>query len=292
MKTYFEIAGDGGSNILEQVQEQKRRIQSSLSPLRHVVAIGSGKGGVGKSTITMLLALSLRARGHSPAILDADLNGPSQARLGGLKPALPLPSGQGLSVPRSAARVGIVSLGSLVPEPEAVDFPSVSSGDSYVWRATKEFTVLGDLLAGTDWSPFDLLLLDLPPGVERTLHYAEFLGAQARFVLVTLPSSLSRGIVARSVSALGKGGGTMLGYIENMRGYCCPGCGQVNPLFPASEEVSLPIPCLGSLPFDPALAQLCDTGITLTDLEEYQGREWLEETCDKLLEALQREDGR
>ena len=82
MKTYFDVAGDGGSDVLGQVLQQRERIAEAMAGIDHVVAIGSGKGGVGKSTLTMQLALALGRAGCRCAILDADLNGPCQARVG------------------------------------------------------------------------------------------------------------------------------------------------------------------------------------------------------------------
>ncbi len=273
--------------MLEQVIEQKKKIETNLASIGHLVAVGSGKGGVGKSTLTMLLALAFTARGHKCAILDADFNGPSQARLGGLKTLTPVPGSHGLVVPMTKSGLGVVSFGSLVPEPEPVDFPTVSQSDSYTWRATKEFSILGDILAGSDWRPFDTLLLDLPPGSERTFHYAEFFGAMAKFVLVTLPSDLSRGVVARSISALQKSQSALLGYIENMNGYYCASCREVRPLFPSSAEVNLGAACLGEVPFDPALADLCDRGISPAARDGLVVFEAVDMVCGRILERLQ-----
>ena len=114
-----------------------------------------------------------------------------------------------------------------------------------------------------EWGALDLLLLDLPPGAERTQQYAEFLGARAAFVLVTIPTDLARGVVARSIAALRKTSNPLLGYIENMRGYYCEGCATIQPLFPESGEVELDLPCLGRVPFDPQLAALSDQGGSL-----------------------------
>src|SRR2546430_16411186 len=101
MKTYYDNVGDGGSGILEQVAEQRARIADGLAGVRHLVAVGSGKGGVGKSTLTLHLAGALRARGLRIAILDADFNGPSQARMAGVQGALfvppPAPKGFGVA---------------------------------------------------------------------------------------------------------------------------------------------------------------------------------------------------
>ena len=94
VKGYHDIVGDGGSRVLEQVAEQRTRITDGLAGVRHLVAVGSGKGGVGKSTLTLHLAGALRARGLRIAILDADFNGPSQARMAGVQGALFVPGRQ------------------------------------------------------------------------------------------------------------------------------------------------------------------------------------------------------
>lgn len=260
MKSYYDIVGDGGSRIMEQVGEQRGRIDANLAGVRTMLAVGSGKGGVGKSTLTMLLAAALAADGRRCAILDADLNGPSQARMAGLREVPFLPGAHGLALPRNDRGIGVISLGTVVPESEAVDFESVARGDTHVFRAIKEFTALGQLLSSVEWGALDTLLIDLPPGAERTFQFAEFLGRRCGFVLVTIPSDLARGVVARSIAALAKVDNPVLGYIENMSGYYCQDCDAVKPLFPASESIALGIPRLGSIPFDPALASICDRG--------------------------------
>jgi ATP-binding protein involved in chromosome partitioning len=260
VKSYFDIAGDGGSRVVEQVKAKQARIAATLGGVRHRIAIGSGKGGVGKSTLTMQIAGALRAEGAKVAILDADLNGPSQARMAGLGAAPLVPGADGLVMPRTAGGIGVVSMGLVVPESKALDFDSVVDGDSFVWRATREFGLFGDLLAGVSWGELDYLLVDLPPGAERTLQYAEFLGAGTSLVLVTIPSDLSRGVVSRGVAALARARNRVLGYVENMKGYACPGCDTVRPLFAESGSVDLGIPCLGTVPFDPDVAAACDRG--------------------------------
>ena len=265
MKSYFDISGDGGSNVVAQVIAKREQIAKSLAGVRHMLAIGSGKGGVGKSTLTMQIASTLRAAGAAVGVLDADLNGPSQARLAGLCAAPLVPGRDGLVMPRTISGIGVVSMGLVVPESQSLDFASFAEGDSFVWRATKEFGLLGDFLAGVAWGELDYLLVDLPPGAERTLQYAEFLGAQTALVLVTIPSDLSRGVVSRSIAGLGKTKNRLLGYVENMSGYACGGCGSIRPLFPRSAAIDLGIPCLGAVPFDPDLAVACDRGEALRD---------------------------
>ncbi|MFP8878128.1 MAG: P-loop NTPase [Myxococcota bacterium] len=260
MKGYYDITGDGGSDIVEQVAAQQQSVARSLSGVRNLLAVGSGKGGVGKSTLTMQLACALRELGYAVSILDADLNGPSQARLGAVQDRMLIPGERGAPVPTTRNGIGVVSMGSLVPEPRSVDFESVASGESHTWRATREFTFLRELLACMDWGTLDYLLVDLPPGAERIVQYAELLGPAALFVLVTVPSDLATGVVARSLDALEKTPNQILGYVDNMDGYYCSDCGQVKPLFPALSQVKLDLACLGSVPFDPELAALCDRG--------------------------------
>ena len=255
MRSYHDIQGDGGSGIAEQVAAQRARALAALRAVRRVVAVGSGKGGVGKSTLTHGLAAALARRGQRVAILDADLNGPSQAHLAGLGTAPLVPAVDGtLSLPRNREGIGVVSLGTLLPEDEALAFPSVAAGESHVWRATREFAFLGQLLGSVAWGELDLLLVDLPPGAERTVQYAEFFGREAEFVLVTIPQALALGVVARSLAALAETPNRVLGYVENMSGYACSGCGTVRPLFPPEAGISLDLACLGRVPFDPALA--------------------------------------
>jgi ATP-binding protein involved in chromosome partitioning len=242
MKGYHDIVGDGGSRILEQVAEQRARITDGLAGVRHLVAVGSGKGGVGKSTLTLHLAGALRARGLRIAILDADFNGPSQARMAGVQGAVfvPPPSPEGFSVasgshkvalPRTRNGIAVFSMGSLIPESDALEFESAAHGESHTWRATREFALLGEILGSFEWGALDLLMFDLPPGAERTVQYADFLGPRTSFLLVTIPSDVARGVVARSVAALSKGPNRLLGYVENMSGYYCRDCNAIKPLF-------------------------------------------------------------
>src|SRR5688500_12056591 len=131
MKGYHDIAGDGGSRVLEQVVEQRTRITDGLAGVRHLVAVGSGKGGVGKSTLTLHLAGALRARGLRIAILDADFNGPSQARMGGVQGTPMVPGNKKMALPRTENGIGIFSMGSLIPEPAALEFEMAAHGEPH-----------------------------------------------------------------------------------------------------------------------------------------------------------------
>ncbi len=294
MKSYHDIVGDGGSRILEQVAEQRTRITDGLAGVRHLVAVGSGKGGVGKSTLTLHLAGALRARGLRIGILDADFNGPSQARMAGVQEALFVPGTHKVALPRTTNGIAVFSIGSLIPESEALEFESTAQGESHTWRATREFALLGEILGSFEWGTLDLLLFDLPPGAERTVQYADFLGPRTSFLLVTIPSEVSRGVVSRSVAALSKGPfdgaqgrpNRLLGYVENMSGYYCRDCNAIKPLF-VSASSGLEIPCLGTVPFDPELAQRCDQGLPLAELPDSPVGRALEHVAQQLLDSLE-----
>ena len=297
VKRYQDIVGDGGSRILEQVVEQRTRITDGLAGVLHLVAVGSGKGGVGKSTLTLHLANALRARGLRIAILEADFNGPSQARMAGVQGALfvppPSPKGSGVAggshkvaLPRTRNGIGVFSMGSLIPESNALEFESAAQGESHTWRATREFALLGEILGSFEWGALDLLMFDLPPGAERTVQYADFLGPRTSFVLVTIPSEVARGVVARSVAALSKGPNRILGYVENMSGYYCRDCDAIKPLFESAEASNLGIPCLGTVPFDPELARHCDRGIPLAEMSDTRVGRAVDDIAQHLLDTL------
>ena len=319
MKRYQDIVGDGGSRVIEQVAEQRARITDGFAAVRHLVAVGSGKGGVGKSTLTLHLAGALRARGLRVAIVDADFNGPTQARMAGVQGALfvppPLPRGSGaasgsakVALPRTTSGIGVFSMGSLIPESAALEFESAAHGESHTWRATREFALLTEMLGAFDWGTLDVLLFDLPPGAERTVQYADFLGPRTSFLLVTIPSEVARGVVRRSVAALSKGAHRVLGYVENMSGYYCRDCDAIKPLFAASFDTAhrstspgsgrsvatdeggnnaLELPCLGTIPFDSELARHCDLGLPFDQLPDAPVRRALEHVALELLDRLE-----
>ena len=295
MKRYHDIVGDGGSRVLEQVAEQRTRITDGLAGVRHLVAVGSGKGGVGKSTLTLHLAGALRARGLRIAILDADFNGPSQARMAGVQGALFVPGRHKVALPRTSNGIGVFSMGSLIPESEALEFESAAPGESQTWRATKEFALLGEILGSFEWGTLDLLMFDLPPGAERTVQYADFLG----------PADLVRARDHPFRSGTGRGRALGRRAVEGAQSPPRVRREHERLLLPrlqrhqaalsfdsaagrprSGRRSALDIPCLGTVPFDPELARHCDTGIPLADLPETPVGRALDHVAQQLLERL------
>jgi ATP-binding protein involved in chromosome partitioning len=206
--------------------------------------------------------------------------------MAGVQEALFVPGSHKVSLPRTQNGIAVFSMGSVIPESEALEFESAAHGESHTWRATREFALLGEILGSFEWGELDLLLFDLPPGAERTVQYADFLGPQMSFLLVTIPSDVARGVVARSVAALSKGRHRIVGYVENMSGYYCRDCQAIKPLFGAPIGSDLRIPCLGTIPFDPELARLCDRGTSLAELSETPVARALDHVAQRLLDSL------
>ena len=279
--------GNGSPSVLDQVTEQKGRIDRALSKVKQRVAIGSGRGGVGKSTITRGLAAALASRGYKVAIVDADFSEPTQP--GTIAPggAAPVPSADGIALPRSRDGVGIFSVGSWLADPPKADSAVESAGGWADGRAGREFSALSEIVASVAWGKLDVLLFDLSAGAERTRQFADFLGESTSFVLVTIPSETSRRAVVRSSEALSGRGNRLLGYVENMSGYYCVDCGGIKPLFPETKEgIVLDFPCLGRVPFDPAVAFACDRGVAFQDLPETAATRALSAVAGRLLESL------
>ena len=254
MKKYKDIAGDGGSDIAGQVEAQQGKLARRLASVRHVVAVVSGKGGVGKSSITANLACCFAAEGWSVGVLDADLNGPTMAKMLGVRGAKLALSNAGVEPPLTALGVRVMSMDLLLPsDATPVTWEAPTQAEAHTWRGAMEANALREFLADTRWGDLDLLLLDLPPGTDRLATIASLVPRLAGTVIVTIPSDVSQLVVRKSITVAGRAKAPILGLVENMAG-----------LFPGPDARALAreagIPFLGSVPFDPQLAEAADRG--------------------------------
>lgn len=261
MKRYRDIAGDGGSDVAGQVAEQQERLRRRLGSVRAVVAVVSGKGGVGKSTVTAGVAGSLAGAGWRCGVLDADLNGPSMAKMLGVRGQRLAVAGRAVQPPRSAAGVKVMSMDLLLPADEApLAWDAPTQAEAHTWRGAMEAQAVREFLADTDWGELDVLLLDLPPGTERLATVVSLVPRLAGTVVVTIASEVSQLVVRRSITAARQAGAPVLGIVENMAG-----------LFPGPDVGDLAaragVHMLGRVPFDRALALAMDRGdpIAVTD---------------------------
>jgi ATP-binding protein involved in chromosome partitioning len=267
MKTYHDIAGDGGSDVVGQVAGREARLRARMACVARSLAIVSGKGGVGKSTVTANLAAALAMLGHRVGVLDADLNGPCMARMLGVQGKTLALGGGGVQPALGPVGVKLASMDLLLPHTVApVEWHAAAPGHSHVWRGTIEATALGEFLADTVWGEVDFLLVDLPPGPERLAGLHGMLPQCDGLIAVTIPSQVARLTVQRSIVLARRLKAELLGVVENMSGYLCPHCGAVQPLFAEDAgvpETALGAPLLARIPFDPELARCCDQGVPI-----------------------------
>lgn len=220
--------------------------------VRHIIAIGSGKGGVGKSTVTSNLAVALARAGRKVGLLDADIHGPSQPRMMGVSGRPASPDGQRIE-PLHAHGVTVMSIGLMLNEGEAV-----------VWRGPMLMGALQQMLQQVNWGELDILLIDLPPGtgdVQLSLcQKAPVTGA----IIVSTPQDVALLDARRAIDMFGKLKTPVLGLIENMSSYTCPNCGHEAHLFGhggvAAEAKSLGLPFLGELPLQLEVRLAGDSG--------------------------------
>jgi ATP-binding protein involved in chromosome partitioning len=253
-KRYKDIAGDGGSDIVGQVGVQQSRLRARLSGVKAIIAVVSGKGGVGKSSLTANLANSFALGGWRVGVLDADLNGPSMAKILGVRGRTLTVGADGVIAPESALGVKVMSMDLLLPSDAApLTWDAPTQDEAHTWRGSMEANALREFLADTAWGALDALLLDLPPGTDRLVTIASLVPELAGTVVVTIPSDVSHLVVRKSITAAAQCKAPVLGLVENMAG-----------LFPGPPGAELArqagIPFLGSVPFDPELARAADRG--------------------------------
>jgi ATP-binding protein involved in chromosome partitioning len=258
-----------------------------MQSIRHKVAIVSGKGGVGKSAITVNLATAVAMEGATVGILDADLNGPSIAKMVGVRGQRPVMTAEGVHPVQGPAGMRIMSMDLLLPRDDTpVTWQATTPTDAYVWRSSLEGTALREFLSDTVWGELDFLFLDLPPGTDRIATLADILPGLTGMVLVTIPSEVSHLVVRKSL-ALARGLRVpVLGLIENMAGYYCQHCQTVSELFRPGEGLRLAhdfgIRFLGEIPFDQRLARSGDSGIPFVAMHQ-------ETTIGRMFQMIGRE---
>lgn len=254
MRRYRDIVGDGGSNIAAQVEEHRARLAQRLLGVRHLVAVVSGKGGVGKSSLCGGLASCWAFQGWKVGVLDVDLAGPSMAKIMGVRGAQLAMQGGAVIPPQTPLGVKVMSMDLLLPsDATPLRWAAPTQEEAHTWRGTTEANAVREFLADTAWGDLDVLVLDLPPGTDRLSTLVALLPRPVSTLVVTIPSEVSQIVVRRSITAARDAGATLLGLVENMAD-----------LFPGPDARALALvaglPFLGRVPFDRALAVAADEG--------------------------------
>jgi ATP-binding protein involved in chromosome partitioning len=258
----FDVLTDTEKQGLSRKLGRQGLPEGALARVKNVICVGSGKGGVGKSSLTVNLAASLAAQGNQVGVLDADVWGYSIPRMLGLGADRPRVNGERRIVPLESQGIKVMSIGFFVKEDEAV-----------VWRGPMLHKALQQFLEDVDWGELDYLLVDLPPGTgDVSMTLAQLL-PQAKFLIVTTPQAAAQKVARRSAEMAGKVSLEIAGVIENMSGFTSPD-GQRFPIFGEGGGQALAdeldVPLVGKIPLTMTLREQADAGVpvVLTDPDD------------------------
>jgi ATP-binding protein involved in chromosome partitioning len=250
----FDVLSDTEKQSLRQKLGRGSLPEGALAQVQNVICVGSGKGGVGKSSVTANLAAALSAQGKTVGVMDADVWGYSQPRMFGLSGERAKVNGAHKIVPLEAGDgIKVVSIGFFIDQDAAV-----------VWRGPMLHKALQQFLEDVDWGELDYLLIDLPPGTGDVSMTLSQLLPQARFLIVTTPQAVAQKVAKRSADMADKLKLEIAGVIENMAGFTTPS-GESFPIFGAgggqllSEELEVPL--LGQVPLTMPLREQSDRGL-------------------------------
>ncbi|KAL0270956.1 UNVERIFIED_CONTAM: hypothetical protein PYX00_008217 [Menopon gallinae] len=276
------------SGITQEEDPGIEQVRIRLQSVRHKILILSGKGGVGKSTFTSLLARFLAAEDEDKnvGICDIDICGPSMPRVMGALDEQVHQSGSGWSPVYVDSNLSVMSIGFLLASPD----------NAVIWRGPKKNAMIRQFLTDVDWGELEYLLIDTPPGtsdehmsVAKYLSKADIDGA----VLVTTPQEVALLDVRKEVDFCRKADITIIGVVENMSSYVCPKCSRESEIFKGktggAEKMcsDLKLNFLGRLPLDPRLARCCDEGKNfITEFKDSPAHKSLEDIVKRIVSLL------
>ena len=244
MRTYHDLTAPDRSGLAQQIAAQRRRVLERLAGVGRIVAVMSGKGGVGKSYVTAHLARALARSGRATAVLDADLNGPTIPRLLETPHAARRTTDQGVEPATGVDGVRCISMALLLEDGQPLSFKGPEA-ESFVWRGAMEAAALREFLGDVAWGSLDMLLFDLPPGMQRYIELCDILGDPPPVLTVTIPTPEARDAVRRAMRAAVDRGSELVGLVENMMGGELKGS--------AADELAreFHVPVIGRVPFHP-----------------------------------------
>ena len=266
--------------MAEREKAEQELLNKRMGFVKHKILVLSGKGGVGKSTVAVNLAVSLALAGKRVGLLDIDVHGPSVPKLLHLEGKPVEGSEAGILPVEYTDHLKVMSIGFLMPEGE----------QAVIWRGPMKHGVIRQFLAQTLWGELDYLVVDSPPGTgDEPLSIAQFLAGQAKAVVVTTPQEVALSDVRKSILFCRKLDLPVLGVVENMSGFVCPHCGKVSHIFKSGggEEMAkaMEVPFLGRVPMDPDVVASCDAGEPYVDrYKDSPGAEAFKNVVKPLLE--------
>lgn len=238
-----------------QVEEQELRLKERMDRIRSIVVVLSGKGGVGKSTVAVNLAVALALKAKKVGLLDADFHGPSVPKILKLEHAPLRSDGQTIWPISYSPNLKVMSIGFLLQEQD----------DAIIWRGPLKMNVLRQFLADVDWGELDFLVVDLPPGTgDEPLSICQLIPDATGAVVVTTPQEVALADVRKCINFCRQLKLPVIGVLENMSGFVCPHCGTRADIFKTGGgEVmaqQMNVPFLGRIPIDPNIVDATDAG--------------------------------
>lgn len=236
--------------------ERNAAVQGSLSKIKHKFLIMSGKGGVGKTSTTVNLAIALAEQGFKVGIMDVDLHGPDIPRMLGLDGILDLSVNQKLQPIAYSENLHAISVEALTPNKD----------DAIIWRGPIKYSAIQQFIADVEWGDLDYLLIDAPPGTgDEPLTIAQTI-PDAKAIVVTTPQEVALADVRKSINFCRKVDMTIFGVVENMSGFVCPHCNEPIDIFGSGggerTAKQLDLPFLGKVPMDPNMVKCGDQGVS------------------------------
>ena len=268
------------------MQEQGKRLKIRMAKIKNKLAVLSGKGGVGKSTITANLAIALARKGHKVGVLDADIHGPSIPKILGMR-------GQELTAGRIEDLGVFPAKGPLDIRAISMDFLLPDDETPVIWRGPMKMGAIRQFLADVAWGDLDFLLVDLPPGTgDEPLSIMQLIPDIDGILMVTAPSEVSQIVVKRAIGFTRELRVPLIGIIENMSGFVCPKCGAEFDILGTgggqkiSEELSVPF--LGKIPIDQRICEDSDRGTPfIIEHPDAPAAKAFMRAVDKIEESLQ-----
>jgi ATP-binding protein involved in chromosome partitioning len=244
---------------------QEASIKVNLAHIKNKILVMSGKGGVGKSTVSVNIAKGLANRGFKTGLLDVDLHGPSVPRMLGLF-GMATASQEAIIPMKVGDNLKVVSIEVLTDQKD----------QAVIWRGPLKIGVIRQFVADVEWGDLDYLVIDSPPGTgDEPLSVVQTI-PDAKAVLVTTPQEISLADVRKSISFCKQVDLEMLGLVENMSGLICPHCGKSIDVFHSGGGLGLAelneIPFLGAIPLDPQVVRSADDGKALVDLDDPENK--------------------
>lgn len=248
---------DQCNDAKKQEYQKQQKLKQQLKKIKYKIAVISGKGGVGKSTVTANLAMAFAIRGNKVGVLDADIHGPCIPKMLGLK-------GQTLTETPDGGFLPVT--GRLGVKVASMDFLLKNDETPVIWRGPLKMRLIQQFLSDVVWGELDYLFVDLPPGTgDEPLSVMQLIPDMDGVVIVTMPSEVSEAVVKKSVTFAKQVGVPIIGIIENLSGYVCPDCGKKIDIFKSGGgkriAEDLAVPYLGKIPIDPKVCDDSDTGV-------------------------------